>query len=93
MRWGGAGRPRGNSHAYGLLHAICATAVSGGLIVSVACTITGVMNTPSRQREVIPVTPTFPIGARNGYWLGRATLAPKTAALRSRSGGLDFDMP
>jgi integrase len=39
-----------NSHAYGLLHAICATAVSDGLIVSNPSTITGVMN-PPRQRD------------------------------------------
>ena len=40
----GTDHSRRNSHAYGLLHAICATAVSDGLIVSNPSTITGVMN-------------------------------------------------
>ena len=46
----GTDHSRRNSHAYGLLHAICATAVSDGLIVSNPRTITGVMN-PPRQRD------------------------------------------
>jgi len=46
----GTDHSRRNSHAYGLLHAICATAVSDGLIVSNPSTITGVMN-PPRQRD------------------------------------------
>jgi hypothetical protein len=49
----GTDHPRRNSHAYGLLHAICATAVSDGLIVSNPCTITGVMNPPRRRDPVI----------------------------------------
>lgn len=48
----GTDHPRRNSHAYGLLHAICATAVGDGLIVSNPCTITGVMN-PPRQRDPV----------------------------------------
>jgi len=31
--------PRRNSHAYGLLHAVCTTAVSDGLIANNPCTI------------------------------------------------------
>jgi integrase len=46
----GTDHPRRNSHAYGLLHAICATAVADGLLVANPCTITGVMN-PPRKRE------------------------------------------
>jgi hypothetical protein len=49
----GTDHPRRNSHAYGLLHAICATAVSDGLIVSNPCTITGVMNPPRRRDPLI----------------------------------------
>ena len=45
----GTDHPRRNSHAYGLLHAICATAASDGLIVSNPCTITGAMNPPSSR--------------------------------------------
>jgi integrase len=48
----GTDHPRRNSHAYGLLHAVCATAVSDGLIVSNPCMITRVMN-PPRQRDPV----------------------------------------
>jgi integrase len=43
---------RRNSHAYGLLHAICATAVRDGLLPSNPCGITRAMN-PSRKREPV----------------------------------------
>jgi len=42
--------PRRNSHAYGLTHAILATAVADGLIPVNPCAIKGVMN-PARKRE------------------------------------------
>ncbi|WP_204806739.1 tyrosine-type recombinase/integrase [Mycobacterium riyadhense] len=45
-----------NGHAYGLLHAVCATAVSDGLLTTNPCTITGVTNTP-RKREPLILTP------------------------------------
>jgi integrase len=48
----GTERVRRNSHAYGLLHAICATAVTDGLIVVNPCNLTRVMN-PARQREPV----------------------------------------
>jgi integrase len=41
---------RRNSHAYGLLHAICATAVTDGLMPANPCTITRAMN-PPRKRD------------------------------------------
>ena len=44
---------RRNSHAYGLLHAICQTAVADGLIVANPCTIPRVMNPPRRREPVI----------------------------------------
>jgi integrase len=48
----GTDHPRRNSHAYGLLHAVCATATSDGLIATNPCNIPRVMN-PPRQREPI----------------------------------------
>lgn len=42
-----------NGHAYGLLHAVCATAVSDGLLTVNPCTITGVTNTPAKRQPVI----------------------------------------
>lgn len=47
---------RRNSHCYGLLHAICATAVSDGLIERNPCNIPKVMN-PARKREPVILTP------------------------------------
>jgi integrase len=50
----GDDHPRRNSHAYGLLHAICATAVSPDrLIDDQPCQISGVMNPPARRSPVI----------------------------------------
>jgi integrase len=46
----GTEHTRRNSHAYGLLHAICATAVTDGLIVANPCNMSRVMN-PPRKRE------------------------------------------
>jgi integrase len=48
--------PRRNSHAYGLVHAVFATAVSDGLIIANPCVIKGVMN-PPRRREPVILTP------------------------------------
>ena len=44
---------RRNSHAYGLLHAICATAVKDGLLVVNPCQISRVMNPPTKREPVI----------------------------------------
>ncbi len=46
----GSDHARRNSHAYGLLHAICATAVADSLIVANPCNLSRVMN-PPRKRE------------------------------------------
>ncbi|WP_342744346.1 site-specific integrase [Mycobacterium aquaticum] len=48
----GTKTPRRNSHAYGLLHAICATAVTDQLIASNPCIISRAMN-PVRKREPV----------------------------------------
>ena len=48
--------PRRNSHAYGLLHAVCATAVADDVIALNPATIKGVMN-PPRRREPIILSP------------------------------------
>lgn len=45
--------PRRNSHAYGLLHAVCATAVTDGLITANPCNLTRVMNPPRKREPVI----------------------------------------
>lgn len=45
--------PRVNSHAYGLLHAICATAVTDGLLVGNPCQIKRAMATPRKRQPVI----------------------------------------
>jgi len=42
-----------NSHAYGLLHAICGTAVRDGLLVVNPCQIERVMNPPTKREPVI----------------------------------------
>lgn len=44
---------RRNSHVYGLLHAVCATAVTDGLIVANPCNIPRVMNPPRKREPVI----------------------------------------
>ena len=49
----GTDHPRRNSHAYGLLHAVCATAVSDGLIPANPCTMTRVTNPPRKREPVI----------------------------------------
>jgi integrase len=49
----GAEHARRNSHAYGLLHAICATAVADGLIVANPCNLPRVMNPPRKREPVI----------------------------------------
>jgi integrase len=53
----GTERVRRNSHAYQLLHAICATAVTDGLIVANPCNIPRVMNPPRKREPVIPTVP------------------------------------
>ncbi|GAS95762.1 phage integrase family protein [Mycolicibacterium canariasense] len=49
----GTEHPRRNSHAYGLLHAICATAVQDGLLTSNPCAIRGAMNPPRKRDPII----------------------------------------
>jgi integrase len=44
---------RRNSHAYGLLHAILATAVSDGVLASNPANLKGVMNPPAKRQAVI----------------------------------------
>lgn len=46
----GTEHARRNSHAYGLLHAVCGTAVADGLLVANPCNLPRVMN-PARKRE------------------------------------------
>lgn len=48
---------RRNSHAYGLLHAFCVTAVTDGLLTSNPCTLRGVMNPPAKREPVILSVP------------------------------------
>jgi integrase len=48
--------PRRRSHAYGLAHAICATAVADGIIAANPCSIPRAMN-PPRKREPVILTP------------------------------------
>jgi integrase len=47
--------PRRNGHAYGLLHAVCATAVKDGLLQSNPCQIARAMN-QQRKREPVILT-------------------------------------
>jgi integrase len=49
----GSEATRRNSHAYGLLHAICGTAVADSLIVANPCQIPRVMNPPRKREPVI----------------------------------------
>jgi integrase len=49
----GTEHPRRNSHAYGLLHAVCVTAVTDGLLASNPCTLRGVMNPPAERQPII----------------------------------------
>ena len=53
----GTDHPRRNSHAYGLLHAVMATAVTDGLIVANPCNLTRVMNPPRRREPTILSVP------------------------------------
>jgi integrase len=48
---------RRNSHAYGLLHAICKTAVDDGMMVATPCNIARVMNPPRKREPVILTVP------------------------------------
>lgn len=52
----GTEHTRRNSHAYGLLNAICNTAVADGLIERNPCQLPRVMN-PTRKREPVILTP------------------------------------
>jgi integrase len=45
---------RRNSQVYGLLHAVCATAVLDGLLPSNPCLISGAMNVQRKREPVIP---------------------------------------
>lgn len=49
----GTDYPRRNSHAYGLLHALCATAVADGLMPANPCTIANAMNPGTVRQPVI----------------------------------------
>ena len=49
----GTAHPTRNSHAYGLVHAICATALTDGLLSANPCTIARVMNPPTKRRAVM----------------------------------------
>lgn len=42
-----------NSHAYGFLHAICATALTDGLLTLNPCQIAGAMNAPTKRTPVV----------------------------------------
>jgi integrase len=50
----GTANPTRNGHAYGLLHAICATAVKDELLVRNPCMIERAMNPPTKRKAVIP---------------------------------------
>lgn len=52
----GTAHPRRNSHAYGLLHAICATAVKDGILPSNPCQIERAMDTPRKRQPLILTT-------------------------------------
>jgi integrase len=43
-----------NAHCYAMLHAVCATAVSDGLLAANPCQITGAMSTPTERQAIIP---------------------------------------
>jgi integrase len=53
----GDDHPRRNSHAYGLLHAVLATAVTDQLIPANPCTIPRAMNPPSKREPKILSVP------------------------------------
>jgi integrase len=53
----GTEHTRRNSHAYGLLHAILATAVTDGLLQSNPCQIKRAMNPPRKREPVILTVP------------------------------------
>ena len=50
----GTANPTRNGHAYGLLHAICATAVKDGLLQANPCHIERAMNPPTKRKAIIP---------------------------------------
>jgi integrase len=52
----GTDHPRRNTHAYGLLHAICSTAVKDQILAANPCQIERAMDSP-RKREPIILTP------------------------------------
>ena len=49
----GTRRPTVNAHAYGVLHAVCATAVGDGLLVANPCRIPRAMHALSRREPVL----------------------------------------
>lgn len=51
----GPGHPTINAHAYGLLHAVCATAVGDGLLLANPCAIKRAIKS-QRQREPVILT-------------------------------------
>ena len=79
VRRAGPGPRTARSHAYGLLHGICATAVADGLLADNPCHIQRVMNTP-RQRQ--PVILTVAGGGRAGRRDRAAAAAGPGAHLR-----------
>lgn len=48
----GNDHPTRNVDAYGLLHAVCATAVNDGLLTANPCQITRAMNAPTKRQAV-----------------------------------------
>ena len=65
------GHKTANSHAYALLHAICADAVGDHLLSENPCTIAKAMNAP-RQRQ--PVILTVSYARRRCAWRAAAAL-------------------
>ena len=53
----GKSHPTRNGHAYGLLHAICVTAVKDGLLPSNPCQIERATNPKAKRQSVVPTIP------------------------------------
>ena len=52
----GTEHPTRNSHAYGLLHAVCTTAVRDGILASNPCHIERAMDSPRKRQPIILTT-------------------------------------
>ena len=66
-------RPTYRSHAYGLLHAICATAVKDGLLTSNPCQIERAMRSPASVSRSSSASPSWvrwpkPLSRSTGHW-------------------------